>query len=463
MDLSLWVLEMLDRAHSGPIFTSDQWDMEVIRNRSSEIVQQFKLQGTFSAENPINCDDSLADAYYKAGVQMAVEVGGLLCIDTERVIQVTEKEIHEAIDSQPESVSLGTGKERFYRRRRRPEDITPPMFAALVGTPITESIYSQVTSAVAAIPEVDSLTGGTLYTLLGREILGGSPYETFAGRYEARLNREAVRKAGRPGMALTATEISSSAFGLISSLGQPDGYDPKADEGLALSPSEMKTSFDVLHKVIHIHMCGGIIRSGSPTMIFGFAGGPEGAAVTNIASTILQRTVYRSLIGDGHAYDIRYLGNAGRHGQWTLSVINQALARNSNFLACPIVEQRAGPNTEMLLLESAVGHINLNVSGVSGTVGPRSSGGAMLDYITPLETQFSAQVFKAASGMTRAKANEIAKNLIPRYENQLNNPPIGQTVQECYEMDTMEVHEDYLEKYHKVMHELIDLGLSLEL
>jgi methylamine---corrinoid protein Co-methyltransferase len=463
MDTISWMLEILDRAHTGPIFTSERWDMEVVRKKSAAILETHKLKKTFNPEEPINCDDALADAFYAAGLDLAHEVGGIFCIDTERVIEVTAEEIADGIASQPGNVSLGSGKEQFTRRHRFPEDKTPPMFAALVGTPISEDIYLDLTAALAAIPEIDSLTGGTIYTLFGREILGGTPYETLAGRHEARLNKEAVRRAGRPGMSLTATEMSPTAYGLIASLGQPDGYAPDADEGLALSPSEMRTSYDVLHKVIHIHMCGGVIRGGSPAMIFGYAGGPEGAAVTNIASSILQRTIIRSIIGDGHAYDIRYLGNCGRHGLWTLSVINQGLTRNTNFMTGPLVEQRAGPNTEMLLLESAVGLINLNVSGASGTLGPRSAGGALLDYITPLETKFCAEVFKSASGMTRHQANEIAKVLLPRYENQLNNPPLGQTIQECYDIETMTPHDNYLQKYYKIKEELIDLGVPLKI
>lgn len=437
--------------------------MEIIRKRVSAALAGHHLAKTFDPDNPVNYDDALADAFYVAGLELAHEIGGLYCIDTERLIQVSAGEIAEAVASQPEAVSLGTGAEQVWRRHRRPESAQLPLYAALVGTPISEDIYVRVTAAVAAIPEIDTLTGGTIRTLFGREILGGTPYETIAGRHEAHLNRQAVEMAGRPGMGCTATEISPTAYGVLASMGQPDGYRPGVDEGLALNPSEMRTGFEVLHKVAHFHMCGVVIRGGSPAMIFGYAGGPEGAALANIASTILQRTVLRSHIGDGHAYDIRYLGNCGRHGQWTLSIINQALARNTKFLTSPLIEQRAGPNTDMLLLESAVGHINLAVSGASGTLGPRSAGGALADYITPLETKFSAEVFKAAAGMSRRQANEIAKLLIPRYEEQLTNPPLGQTIQECYDVETMTPHADYVARYHRIKCELADLGVPLRL
>ena len=462
MDKVSWLLTMLDRAHSGPVHSTDEWDMEFVHKKIKAILKSHNLDKTFSPENPVNWDDSLADVFYKAGVELAQQTG-LLCIDTDRVIQMTEEELADGIGTQPDKVSLGSGAEQFYRCSRKPEDPTQPMFSALVGTPISENIYLDLTAEMIRIPEIDSLTGGTLHTAYGREIIGGTPYETIAGRLEARLNREAAERAGRPGLSLTATEISPTAYGVMSSMGQPDGYRPGVDEGLALSPAELRTAFEVLHKVVHFHLCGADIRSGSPGMIFGYAGPPEGAVLANIASTILQRTIYRSTIGGGHAYDIRYLGNCGRHGLWVLSVLNQALARNTNFLTSALVEQKAGPNTEMLLLETAAGHITLNVSGVSGTLGPRSAGGALLDYITPIETQFSAQVFKAASGMTRKQANEIVKALLPRYEDKLTHPPLGLTIHQCYDVKTMTPNDDYVVLIQKVKQELIDLGIPLTL
>ena len=461
MDNVKWLLEMLDRAHRGPVYSAREWDMEVIRTTVADVLTRHGLDHTFDSDNPINCDDSLADQFFEAGADLAEQIGGLYCIDTGRLIEVSPEELAEGIATQPEEVSLGSGDDQVWRRRRRPEDPQPPIFAALVGTPISEHLYVDLTAAVAAIPEVDTLTGGTIHTLHGREILGGTPYETIAGRYEAELNKKAVSLANRPGMACTATEMSPTAYGVLASMGQDGGYEPSVDEGLALNPSEMKTAFEVLHKVVHFHMCGAAIRTGIPGMIFGYAGGPEGAVLANIAATITQRTILRSSIGGGHAYDIRYLGNCGRHGQWALSVLNQALSRNTNFLASALVEQKAGPNTEMLLLESAVGHINLSVSGTSGTLGPRSAGGALLDYITPLETKFSAEVFKAASGMTRKQANEIANTLMPRYEEELTSAPVGQTIQECYDVETMTPNDDYLQKYHEMRRELIELGVPL--
>ena len=119
------ILETLDRAHTGPVCTLKDWDTRVIPKQAAKKVQEHGLQNTFSAENPINTDDALADEFYKAGFEMAVETG-LLCVDTERVIKVTAEELRFALDSAPDELVLGKGDDALVLRDRRPEDPIKP-------------------------------------------------------------------------------------------------------------------------------------------------------------------------------------------------------------------------------------------------------------------------------------------------------------------------------------------------
>jgi len=243
-----WLLEMLDRAHNGPLLPQDDWDLEIIPTKVAERLAAHRLEKSCDRTNPVNCDDSLADEFYQAGVELALEIG-MYCIDTERVIKLSEEEIADAIATQPVEVSLGSGSDRIVRRSRRPEDGQPSMFTALVGTPLSEDIYLDVTTAIAAIPEIDQLSGCTLATVYGRPVVGDTPYETVAARWETTLKKEAIRRAGRPGLALSATQTSPTAYGLLASFGMPGGHDPAVDLPFALAPAELKTAYDAFHKV----------------------------------------------------------------------------------------------------------------------------------------------------------------------------------------------------------------------
>lgn len=117
----------------------------------------------------------------------------------------------------------------------------------------------------------------------------------------------------------------------------------------------------------------------------------------------------------------------------------------------------------MLLYESAVGMMNLSVSGISFSIGPRSAGGRYADYVSPLECKFNAEVLKSSAGMKRSDANEIAKVLIPKYEEKLVNPPKGKSFTQCYDLKTLKPTEEWLNIYNTVKKELIDLGISLQM
>ena len=122
----LSILEILDRAHRGPICSMEDWNLNILPNSVSRKLKEHGLQRTCDPENPINTDDELADAFFKAGFELAVEMG-VLCQDTERVIKVTEDELKRAIENAPSEVHLGKGEDAVVLKHRKPEDTQLPL------------------------------------------------------------------------------------------------------------------------------------------------------------------------------------------------------------------------------------------------------------------------------------------------------------------------------------------------
>jgi methylamine--corrinoid protein Co-methyltransferase len=104
---------------------------------------------------------------------------------------------------------------------------------------------------------------------------------------------------------------------------------------------------------------------------------------------------------------------------------------------------------------------NAASSGCYWGLGPFSGGCRHVNHLTPLECEFNAEVIKASTGMKRDQANEIAKVLIPKYENRLKEPPKGKSVTECYDLKKQKPSKEWLEIYLRVKKELIDLGVPL--
>ena len=455
------LLEVLDRAHAGPVCLGKDWDARVIPEALTRTLQHHDLQGTCTPEEPVNTDDALADRFFEAGFELALELG-MLCMDTERRILVEAQELWDILHKIPPELVLGEGRDRVIMYPRKPEDPRRPLFKSSLGIAVSEHLWVPLMQGIVENREIDVMQGGSLDTVYGRKVRSETPYETLVGFENARLTNEVLWRAGRPGMPVTGVISSVTSFGQFGGFGVPGGLSPKKDIVMVLGPAELKTSYHCLHKVVQGVNCGAPVYSSGMPMIGGYAGGPEGVVLVSIAYSLLHYFVHQATYGGCSPYDLRYMGNSGRDAQWVLSVFLQALSRNSPVLKNTSVNPTAGPGTEMLLYEALVTAMNLSVSGVSIGLGPRSSAGKYTDHLTPLECKWSAEVIKACAGMTRAQANEIAKKVIPKYEERLPNPPKGYAFPECYDVDTLKPKEHWHAMYRKVKAEAREMGIPVE-
>jgi methylamine--corrinoid protein Co-methyltransferase len=454
------LMDVLDKAHKGPIIKQFDWDTRVIPGAINDKLKKFGLQKTCDPANPINQDLALADRYFEAALEVATEVG-MLCTDTQRAIRYSREELLAGLEAAPAAFTLGEGKETAHFQHRAVSDPTPPIWVSPLSIAVSEDVFEPLVEGIAAVPEVDCLEGPSFETIWGAPLRAGSPYELLAGKMQAERFYSAISKAGRDGIGLYAVGTSPTHYGVLGGFGVPGGYKPGRDIVLVLSPVEIKTSYENLMKLAHAYNCGGLTYGGSWSMIGGYAGGPEGAALSCIACTIMLYNVYQCVNGASFPYDLKTMGNCGRQALWALGTVFQALSRNTHICANSVLNQTAGPVTECLLYESAVGMMTLSVCGASSCTGPRTAGGKYTNYITPLEVKFAGEVFKKASGMSLAQANEVANCLLPKYEHELGHPPKGQSFKECYDLTTLTPSDEWRAVYDKVKNEVIGAGIPL--
>lgn len=453
------LMRSLEKAYNGPIMPMKEWDIKVIPKTIKGILKKYGLQGTLDTENPINWDDELADTFFKAGWELALELG-FYCEDTERVIKVTEDELLETIRDYPKYLVLGEGQDAVTMYPRRPESEIEPLLAASLGIVCTEDIYVPLVQGIVKYPKlVDVLHGPSLATVYGHTIRAGSPYETLMGHLESMLKHEALWRAGRPGMACTGVNSACTEYG---HLGGAPAVAGRGNITQSLCPVEMKVTFSNFHRVIQGLNYGHKLRVASCSYLGGYAGSAEGSALACVASDLLVPTIMQADYTSSYVYDIQLFGNCGRKALWANSVSIQAISRNTGFMRNKIVNEVAGPCTEMFMYEAAVGLMNHCVSGASKTTQPRSAGGRYTDYITPVECWWSGEVFKSCAGMTRKRANEIAKIVLPKYEDKLPAPDKGLSIYDCYDLKTQHPFPNYTALYNKVRNELIDLGMPLD-
>jgi len=131
------VLEMIDRAHKGPVCSSREWGSKVILRNVREKLKEHGLEKTCTPENPVNTNNDLADEFYSAGFELAVDQG-LLCEETQRVIKVTDEELKDALKRAPSELILGEGPDRVTVKTRRPEEKTKLLWVSPLGIVVSE-------------------------------------------------------------------------------------------------------------------------------------------------------------------------------------------------------------------------------------------------------------------------------------------------------------------------------------
>lgn len=453
------ILEILKRTETGEFCTIKEWDLKRIPGRIREKLKEHHLEKTFTPDEPINCDNNLADAFYNAGYELALELG-MLCENTERIVAISQDELDDTLATLPGEIFVGEGDDGVWIKVRKPEDPSPMIYGASMAITVSEDVWEPLTEAIAREPEVDILCGPSLISVRGRRYGSATPFETYVGYFNGIKSREIRARVGRSGMGGVGCQSAVTEYGHLGSYGLPNSY-PPSDLALSLFSSEMKIHYSVLHKVVHTLNIGGYVFAGSPAMIGGMPGPPEGAVLSAIACAMLQYAVLQAHIGGGEIYDVRELTNVNRAGLWTLSVTHQALSRNTKLLTHAIANEVSGPVTENLLYEGLAGVATIAVSGTAYGAGPRPAGGKLHDYLTPLECRFTAEVAHAASGMTRKAVNEMVKQLLPRYEHHIKNPDIGKPLQEAYNIETMTPTKEWRDIYDRVKAEATGMGVPL--
>ena len=303
------ILRTLDRARLGERVTEKEWDQKIVPRTLKEVAKEFGLLGTCDPDNPVNCDDELADRFFKAGWEAALRLG-FFCPDTESVIKIDADELEREFKKNSPEFVVGQGAEQTHVVARRPEDKRPPIFCAPLSIQMSEELYIPLVEGIVSSRLVDMQEGPSLDTVFGSPLLADSPYETFAGIYEYHMRKEAQWRAGRVGMGNSLVSSASTHFGFLAAFNLYE----QPQLCLCLNPASLKINYTTLHKCIVAYELGGVVRSESPTMIGGYTGGPETTAIASIATDLLQYPMCGSALPGSPSYDIRYAGNCGRHG-----------------------------------------------------------------------------------------------------------------------------------------------------
>ena len=450
--------EVVNRALNGPILMEKEFDQNIFMVKVAEKVTKYDIK--YDGNVLISEDDELADRLFQAALELYTEVG-TYCIDSNRIIQFSEDEIMETLGEYRKQGLFGTGIDARIFPKRTPECETPPWCSvgAGGGAVSSEEVFSSLMKGYAMIPLANSITTPSLLTVDGEAIRANTPVEVEGSIRTVQLAKEAIQRAGRPGIpivngvASASTDVSTIAadtFGLT----QTDAWEISAI-------AEMKVDFSVLNKVAYIRRKGRQQWAATAPILGGYCGGPEGLAVTLAAYHLQSLMINNAEVHHPFCNHIQYTANTGRMMLWPIGVANQAITRNSPVPVANLCYTAAGPVTEMVFYEMAAWVLAGVASGGSIEVGGIALN-TVLDHTTPCEPQFACEVAHAVAGMSRKEANQICRTLNDRYEKDLTQPPTGKNYRECFDMQTSTPSEEYRRFYKNMKAKIKDLGIPFE-
>jgi hypothetical protein len=79
---------------------------------------------------------------------------------------------------------------------------------------------------------------------------------------------------------------------------------------------------------------------------------------------------------------------------------------------------------------------------------------------TPQEVEWAYECGVAATRFKREEANTMAQKIYKKYSHQVETPPKGQAVTECYNTQTMTPKPNYLALYRRVKKDLSNTGFE---
>jgi methylamine--corrinoid protein Co-methyltransferase len=451
--------EVLDRAETGPFCLEKDYDLKVLRRKLESVIKEYEIK--FDPDNIVPSDDSLADDVWKAGLDLYLDVG-TLCTSTHRRIIFDENEVKEAMRNHPGKFVLGEGRDSRELTHRQIEDSRKPFCLFSPDITCDEELFVTTSMAYLQEPIADGVCAPILEEVEGSSIKAGAPNEIKGAVAHAMMFREAARRVGRPGIFLQGVGTAQGDTAQIAA-SNPTWGERLSDGRFVPSTAELKVDYSLLNRMIHFHQYGCFVGALTGPMLGGLCEGPEGTAIVGTAYHIQGLMVNQAHYQNYFPIHMRQMNNTSRDLLWGISLTYQALARNTPLLSLSNGFAAAGPCTSMVLYEAAAHGLVSVVSG--GNLWEMAvARNKYKNRASPMEAKMACEVGSGVAGSCtkRSDVNELARQIVSKYEKHIADAPMGKTFQECYDAKRIRPTDEYTRLYKSVKKELRDLGVPFE-
>jgi hypothetical protein len=449
--------EIAKRGETGPLTEANDFLMK--RISANVLKLEKKHQITWDGKTLLNLDDEMADRCWQAGRELLLS-SGIFSMNSRRIIELSPEEVDEALRFVPAELPMGQGKDRVTAFHRDVEDTRKLfVFSGPFNADASEEHFVKLNEAFAQERLIDSLLfPGYLKKLDGQMIRPTSALASRAAMLYGQWSREAVRRAGRPGMPITGHAVM--ALNEIACTNEQWGLRSTDPRAMVLI-SELQVDDVTMTRLAYYLAYGCPIYVAFTPLIGGYGGGPAGSAIVAVASFIASVVLGGEVVHIGPQH-IKFKQQTNLHSLFLAGLVNQAVARNSKIIATTSHTTSGRPGSEQYAREFSALALTAVTSG-SNVTGPRPAEPLGFNNVSPLMARLFAEVSHAAAGMKREQAAEIVAKIYETYKDSLDleKAPKGQAFEELYDLQTLRPTAEHKALYDELKEELIGLGVPL--
>ncbi|MBU1050890.1 monomethylamine:corrinoid methyltransferase [Candidatus Bipolaricaulota bacterium] len=449
--------EIAKRSETGPLTEAKDFLMKSVAANAMRLSKEYDI--TWDGKTLINLDDDMADRCFQAGRELFINTG-VYSMNSSRVVKFSTSEVDDALRFTRSQVAMGQGKDQVCIHHRQVEDARKPfIFCGPFNANVHEDMFVKLNEAFSQEKIVDCLFfPGYLNEVDGQLIRPTSALASRAAILYGQWAREAVRRGGRPGMAIAGHAVM--APGEIACTNEATGLRSTDPRAMVLI-SELQVDDVTLTRTAYYLAYGCPIYMAFTPLIGGYGGGVPGSSVVAVASFIASIMLGGEIVHMGPQH-MKYKQQTNLHSLFLASLANQAVARNSNIIATTSHTTSGRPGSAQYAYEFSALALTAVTSG-SNVSGPRPAEPLGNNNVSPLMGKLFAEVAHAAAGMSRDKATPIVEALYAKYKDNLDleTAPKGQPFEELYDLETLTPTLEHQALYDQVKEELVNLGIPL--
>jgi methylamine--corrinoid protein Co-methyltransferase len=449
--------EIAKRAETGPLTEAADFLMKRLAASVPQLQERYEIR--WDGKTLVNLDDGLADRLWQAGRELLLATG-IYCPSSRRVIQLGAEEVEEALRFVPPEVPMGAGKEAVRACHREVEDPRRPfVFSGPFNADVSEEMFVRLNEAFAQERIIDSLLlPGYLKSLDGQMIRPTSALASRAAMLYGQWSREAVRRAGRPGMPITGHAVM--AQNEIACTNEEWGLRATDPRAMVLI-SELQVDDVTLTRLAYYLGYGCPIYIAFTPLVGGCGGDPAGTAIVAVASFIAAAVLGGEVAHLGPQH-VKFKQQTNAHSLFVASLANQAVARNSRIVATTSHTTSARPGSEQYAREFAALALSAVTSG-SNVTGPRPAEPLGFNNVSPLMARLFAEVAHGAASLRREQAAPIVARLYESYRDSidLEKAPRGRAFEELYDLKSLRPTSEHQALYDRLKEELRGMGIPL--